>query len=241
MRRVPILAGGWLLVSLFALTAVWHFVPPTTPPLYDALCIADPYHYLVPPAGFNGNVAPHTAQKDLALDNGVQPTTEMVTDESNPQAQMIATQGTFVVPVTASSISLSIQAVPPPGVQPSNGVIDGNVYRFGASVKGVESTLTTNATVLLRTTKAAGDASPVLEHFVNGTWVPLATTSIGCANTYGATSPSLGDFAMVFPSSGAQPGSGSGSGGQGSSVWLVGGAVLLALGTAAAFAFRQRR
>ena len=187
--------GGWLvvLIAVAALVAVWRVLPTGSPPLYDGICVADPYETL------GGSPAPAPASKTFPAD-GSFPAAEIFTGESPPQAQLLMQAGTFD---NTATLTMSITAVQPPSVKPPNGTIEGNVYRFSVlSSTGAE--LQPNAQlpvyIVLRGTKSI--PAPTIDRFDGTSWTPLSTVNAGCGNTFEAQSTKLGEFAAVGPAGG---------------------------------------
>ena len=77
-----------IVVSVIALTLVWHFLPATSPPVYDGQCIANPYQTL------GGTPAPAAATKTYPK-AATFPPAEVYTSETPPQAQILMEAGTF--------------------------------------------------------------------------------------------------------------------------------------------------
>jgi hypothetical protein len=196
-RRATVITTAALLVL------VWRVSPVTAPPLYDGICIADPYR------GLGTNPAPSSATK-MYPPSGAFPTSEIVTNENPPQAQLLMTDGTFSSP--QSTLTVSITPIPAPPVQPDDGPIDGNVYRFSAMTTSGESLqpLPHNpVTLLLRATR--GSPPRTVERLDGTKWTPLQTFNSGCGDTFEAVSDRLGDFATVVTGQ-ANPPAPSGSG-----------------------------
>jgi hypothetical protein len=197
---------GWvvILVAVAALVAVWRVVPAGSPPIYDGNCIADPY------ATLGSSPAPQGATMNFPATTTPFPASEVFTGETPPQAQILMESGSFDNTV---AVTISVDPVAAPAVKPSNGDIEGNVYKFSAvNAAGVAVTPRSNAqlTIVLRGTKSV--PPPVIDRFNGTTWTPLTTQNSGCGNTFLALSTQLGDFAAVAPSgtSPSQPAAGGG-------------------------------
>lgn len=189
-----------VVVAAVALVGTWRLLPPATPPIYDGSCPVTPYLSL------HGSPPAQGASKVVQVVSGDIPTAEVVTPEENgPQAQMLVTQGTFVLPPGTPSVTLTITPVDPPAPLPPDGKIDGNVYRFSATTDtGKALTPTQPVSLLLRAT-SVGKPSRVIEHYNGSRWTPLSTSTVGCADTYYVTTTQLGDYAAVMPGSTAAP------------------------------------
>jgi hypothetical protein len=222
--------GGWvvILVAVAALTAVWRVLPAGSPPIYDGNCIADPYRLL------GGSPAPQAASRVFPASKAF-PTSEVFTGETPPQAQILIQGGSFD---NTTAVTVSITPVPPPAAKPRNGVIEGNVYKFGAlTPTDTELEPKAGVTIVLRATRSV--PSPVIDRFNGTSWIPLATLNSGCGNTFELTSTQMGEFAAVGPAAASQP-PGSGSGFPVAAI--VGGlAVLLLVAVVALFSLERGR
>ena len=226
---------GWtvILVSLVALTLVWRFLPEGSPPIYDGQCIADPYVTL----GDSPPAQPATKTFPAAT---TFPASEVLTGETPPQAQVLMEAGTFD---NSTPVTVSITPVVAPAAKPSNGTIQGNVYRFSAlSASGAELEPASAALavfVILR--GLTSSPAPVIDRFNGTSWTPLSTLNAGCGNTYEVTSTQLGKFAAVNPAGSTTPPPAS-SGGGVSGVAIIGAlAVLLIIAVVVLFTLDRRR
>ena len=195
-RRHAILV---LALAVAALAITWRVMPNAAPPVYDGLCTADPYRLL------GSNPAPDPASKTYAATASFQ-TSEFTTSENPAQAQVLMTDGTFVSP--DASFTVSITPVSPPAIAPSDGQIDGNVYRLTAMTDtGTPLEPKQPITIVLRATRSSPPRT--MERFDATAWKPLQTFSEGCGDTFEATTDRTGDFAMVVT---GQPPANSGGG-----------------------------
>jgi len=195
-RRVALIA---IPTALTALLALWRLLPASTPPIYDGLCIADPYHLV------GGTPAPTSATKTYPT--GEPATDEVRTSENPAQADLLFMSGTFSTP--GSSLTVSIAPVWRPAAQPAKGHIDGNVYRVDVSSAGAPVKPSQSFTLLLRATKS--NRARTMERLDGSTWTPLKTFVAGCGDTFEAASTRIGDFALVVTGGGGgtqSPGSG---------------------------------
>lgn len=171
--------------SAVALVLVWRLLPTASPPLYDGVCIADPYRHL------GSTPAPTSATSSFS---GSQfPAAEVLTTETPAQAQILMMAGTFSA---ASSITVAIQPVAPPAPPPDGRTQDGNAYQITATAGGqqLQPSSANPATIVLRGTGASG--SLVLYVNSGSGWQPLKTFNLGCGVTFEAVSPKLGYFAL---------------------------------------------
>ncbi|MBV8527744.1 MAG: hypothetical protein JOZ75_05470 [Candidatus Dormibacteraeota bacterium] len=223
---------AWVAIgaSAVALLMVWRLLPAASPPLYDGICIADPYRHL------GGNPAPTSATSSFP---GAQfPAAEVLTSETPAQAQVLMMAGTFSA---ASSISVTVQPVAPPAPPPPGKTQDGNAYQITATSGGqqVQPSSSDPATIVLRGSGASG--SLVLYVDPGGGWQPLKTFNLGCGFTFEAVSPKLGYFAL-FRSAGSAGTSSSGGGFPiGIVIAILGALIVLATIVLARFAAARRR
>ena len=135
------------------------------------------------------------------------PLVALATGEQPPQAQVFATDGTLILPSGTTSIRMSIKPVEPASL-PTDGTIDGNVYRIRvANQAGLALTApaANDVTIVLRS--PGGGSDPRIEQLVAGTWTPLATDDAGFGSSFIAIVTSFGDFAIVTGTAPARPSS----------------------------------
>jgi hypothetical protein len=183
------------------------------PPLYDGVVPVGPYLWLNPGAGQQGGAQGATAT--IPVDNGQNDLVALATAESLPQAQLLATPGALVLAPGATSMSVSIQPVPVPGL-PTDGVLASNVYRFVVKDQnGSDATARASAkvSIVLRSADTAL-LSGIVERWDGSKWTPLKTAPPGVNGAYLAVITGFGDYAVVRPigagTSGA-PGASSGA------------------------------
>lgn len=193
------LAWGALAAATIGLVVLWRVLPAAAPPLYDGLCVPDPYRLL------GHTPAPSSATQTFPGTNF--PAAEVLTSESPSQAQILMQAGTFSAP---STITVTVTPEAPPAPPPPGMTQDGNAYRIVATAAGqsLQPGSQTPVTVVLR---GAGGSSALTLAVHNGSgWRQLRTFNVGCGFTFEAVSPSMGDFALFRPSSGGSGGSSSG-------------------------------
>lgn len=215
--------------SAVALVLVWRLLPASSPPLYDGVCIADPYRHL------GGTPAPTSASSSFS---GSQfPTAEVLTTETPAQAQVLMMAGTFSA---ASPITVAIQPVAPPAPPPRGKAQDGNAYQITATAGGqqLQPNSQDPATIVLRGSGASG--SLVLYVNSGSGWQPLKTFNLGCGFTFEAVSPKLGYFAL-FRTAGSSGTASNGGFPVGIVVAIVGVLVVVATLVLARFAAGRRR
>jgi hypothetical protein len=186
--------------ALGILAILWRVDPNASPPVYDGVCFADPYRFV------GSSPAPASVSKTFPASNSFGPVAVLNMAENPAQAQMILTAGTFLSPNAAFTVSIA--PVPAPAITPSDGQIDGNVYRFTANTSsGMPLGPREPVTIILRATRS--DPPRSLERFDGTSWKPLQTFAEGCGDTFAATADRLGDFAVVIT---RQPPANSGGG-----------------------------
>jgi hypothetical protein len=196
-RRLGLLVA-WAALAILAI--LWRLDPNASPPVYDGVCFADPYRFV------GSSPTPASVSKTFPPSSSFGPVAVLNMAENPAQAQMILTAGTFSSPNAAFTVSIA--PVPPPAIAPSDGHIDGNVYRLTANTfLGTPLSPKEPVTIILRATRS--DAPRSLERFDGTAWKPLQTFAEGCGDTFAATSDRLGDFAMVIT---RQPPANSGGG-----------------------------
>ena len=104
--------------------------PLATPPLYDGVVVVQPYVFVNPPAVKPGGAKGASAH--LALSGSKSPLVALATPEQPPQAQVVAGDGTLVLPATATALDVSITPLDPSvdTAAASTARVLGNVYRF---------------------------------------------------------------------------------------------------------------
>jgi len=178
-------------------------IAPVAAPLFDALTVLGPYHYLVPTAGQSG--APTSATVTEQLADGASPGFNAATNESPPQAQLIAAPGAFQLPPGSTSVTVTIKPIAPP-VPSTVGAILGNVYEYAvADQNGVQLSTKagTDVTLVLRAPDATTEA--VVAQFANGAWTQIASSPAGTPAFFLGTTGTFGDFALVATSGGFGP------------------------------------
>ena len=185
---LAVLATGFVLVVAAQLIA-----PLRSPPLYDGVVIEEPYRYLSPPPGQPGS--PTSYEQTLPLDGGASPSAVAATQESPPQAQMIADTGAFTLPLGTTNIVASIGAVLPPNA-PSSGSILGNVYRFSVTnQEGTPLIASTAVTIVLRA--PSGSIQPIVARYTGSAWQELQTEHAGQQDLWLANTTQLGDLTLI--------------------------------------------
>lgn len=193
-RSVP------LLLAFLLLTAVWLVLTPARVPLYDGLPTPNTYLYLHPPPGQPDLGPPGAARAVVAIVGGKSAVTKIHTDDpTEPQAYLVLQYSALKVPATARRVTLTIDAVTPPVRAPKRRVIDGNVYRFAATLPdGSPVSLQPghSAVVELLGTGASGTA--VVARFSAGRWLVLSTSTLSGQGYFLARTTRLGEFTLIL-------------------------------------------
>ena len=214
MRRPRTRALLALVGSASLLGLVWLALPTGGPPLYDGVCVADPYAYLSPPSG-TPRLVPTSASHQVEVSGGAVVGSELNTAELPPQAELTTQPGSIIPPPGAASVTLAIQPVAPPSIRPTSGVPDGNFYLFTAlGSDGTPATFDGSRpmTVELRPSVATG-ALETIDRLDGDHWVALTTSLGGCALTMVANTTGLGTFVVMGAAVSGNSGNGDGLGG----------------------------
>jgi hypothetical protein len=171
------------------------------PAIYDGLPIGTPpYRYLDPPPGTPKTPPPSTVSAHVVLaDNpaGV----SLSTKEPKPQADVSVPTQLLIVPAGVTTVTVSVGPVQPPPAAPSDGRIDGNVYRIDVlSPSGQHLVMQPGAgsvfPVRLRGTGSLRE--PHVESYANGVWTRLAFTHPE-TGIFSFQPSQPGRFALVLP------------------------------------------
>jgi hypothetical protein len=188
---------GWALIALGLVTAVAAQLtaPLGSPPLYDGVVVVEPYLWLDPPPDHPGGAEGNTAT--VEIDAGGSALLALATPELAPQAQVFGAPGSLVLTPGATSINVSILPVAPPSL-PSDGYIDGNVYRFEVTDQAGQA-ITADPSALVSVVMRAADetlANAKIERFDGVEWEVLETSPAGLTG-FLAVVTTFGDFAVV--------------------------------------------
>ena len=227
------LAGGLAILIGTLLAFGVQALAPVGVPLYDGVVVAEPYRYLHPTGQQPGN--PTSFSSAPTVQGVVSPLLAAATTEAPPQAQLIAQRDAFQLTPGATNLQVSIAPIEPPSVPPDQ-PIAGNVYRISVTdqagaalqIKPCQGCVT----LLLRGPETL-EAGRLLR-FADGAWTDVNAIHNSMTGMYQWNATGLGDFAIVSATGGEA--------GLGLDRILVfgGGAVILGLLFAAAWAFRRR-
>ncbi len=183
------------------LVGVAQWISPLgAPPLYDGVTTVAPYLWLLPPAGAAGGAQGATGTSGVAA--GTNRLIAIATPELQPQAQLFATPGAFVLPAGTTSIKLSIEPVLPQAL-PTDGHIEGNVYRISVDNQaGVPLVAPASAEVTVGLRGPYTTPNQVIAVDDGTGWHKLKTDDAGFAASYLAVVTGGGDYAMVAPGPG---------------------------------------
>jgi hypothetical protein len=173
--------------------------PLAAPPLYDGVVVVQPYVYVNPPAGKPGGSKGASAH--VSMNGPKNAVVALATPEQPPQAQIVAGDGTLVLPPSSTAIDVSITPLNPSveaGVAGAARIL-GNVYAINLiDQNGVPATAPASGlvTVVLRAPEDAVGAQ--VGQVVDGAWLPLKSEPM-FGSTWVAVVTSFGDFAVIVP------------------------------------------
>jgi hypothetical protein len=193
---------GWLLVLAGgALALALQVAAPVGVPLYDGVVIPDPYVYLHPSGDEPGDPSSYTATEDVT--GGKSPVFAAATEESPPQAQLVAMEDAFQLNPGTTSLNVSITPVDPVA-PPTSGTIAGNVYRFAVTDNAGQPVAPKPCeacrTLVIRAPDGVTEGR--VQHFADGAWADVRTDHAGFAAMYQSNLEALGDFAVVTGATG---------------------------------------
>ena len=193
-----------LILGALLIAASQRLAAVASPPLYDGVVVADPYRYLAPLPNQAGS--PTSAKVSQPVVGGSSPAIAGSTDESPPQAQLVASPDLFAVTPATTALTLTIDPVPPQTPLPST-PIAGNAYRFAVTDQtGAPVALRQGArvSVVLRAPNGILDATIIRN--TGGGWQSVPTGAAGQPGIFLFNTDALGDFALVSnPVSGFDP------------------------------------
>ena len=229
-------ALGWLAVLAgLGLALAVQRIAPVGVPLYDGVIVPEPYRYLHPVGDQPGE--PTSADTTKNVQGNQTPVFAVATDEQPPQAQLVVQEDAFQLPPGATALHVTITPVDPT-VQPTEGAIAGNVYRFAVTTTDGQA-LPPKSCDSCRTMVIRGPdnlTEGTIAHLENGAWVNVATLHAGIAAMFQTNANAMGDYAILA-------GSGGGDGGNGGADLLLFSGIALALffvAVAVLFWYRRR-
>ena len=226
-----------LVIGLLLMLAVQlpsHRLPAA---LYDGVITEDPYRYLQPPPGGQGDPTPATTSAQV--DSGSVGQLFAATLESPPQAQVISEPGALVLRDGATSVTLTITPVVPTAL-PTSGRLAGNAYRIAVTDQtGAAVTIRPGSLVTLVLRGDRPPASGTIAQFVGGAWQALPSDIGGLPDLFSTNMTSFGDFGVLDTAAAASgsaaptaaPSSAPTARDQGQPPWLL--IILIAVGAAA--------
>jgi hypothetical protein len=182
-----VLAAGLVLVAAAHLAA-----PAAIMPLYDGVSTQEPYRYVTPGPAQDGS--PFSYEATVPAGGGLSPAIPARTDESPPQAQLVAPAGAFRIGPGVTSMAVTIEPLAP---EPATGVV-GNAYAIRiADQDGVIAPVvpSVGVTVILRSPHGVQDG--IIARLEDGAWVPIHTEAAGPPHLYIANPDVLGTFAIL--------------------------------------------
>ncbi len=201
-------------------------------PLYDGVGYPDEaYRYVTPPPGYRQTPPPTSAMAPSPVRGG-RVTQDLVaaTDEQGSQASVYVPAAALSLPAGTVTATVRLTVAPlAPDTEPSDGLVDGNVYLTSlVSDAGTVAFYAGDAVARITLRDArAGSTPPTMEYRASASsgWTDLDTSQVG-ADIYAATFRGPGQYALVQPrphtAAAARP-----AGGPGQLPLVLGGAVLL--------------
>lgn len=164
-------------------------------PLFDGVVVVDPYRYLSPPSGGEGS--PTSGKGTFPIEAGKSPSFAVYTSETPPQAELLAKGGELAVGSGTSSVTVTIDPVPPAGS--SSQAVAGNVYRFAVvDQSGAALELAAGQTITLAMRGPPGTAvDATIARFADGAWQPVKTAPSGLQDLFLTNAEAFGDFAVL--------------------------------------------
>jgi hypothetical protein len=190
-------AAGSIAMGLLVAVGAQLARPLATPPLYDGVVVVAPYVYVNPPAGQPGGAT--GASEHLAMIGHTAPQVVAGTPEQPAQAQLVARQGSLVLPSTATSIDVRITPLDPrvDAGAPGAASILGNVYRITiVDQDGHAATAPASALVSVVLRAPSDIPGAQLGLLVQNAWQPLKSDA-GFGSTFVTVATRFGDFAVI--------------------------------------------
>ena len=179
--------------------------PLATPPLYDGVLVVAPYVWVNPPPGQPGGAQGSSAH--LRMLGHTAPQVVAGTPEEPAQAQIVAQQGSLVLPSSATSIDVGITPLDPQVDAGATGAgqVLGNVYRITiVDQDGHVATAPASALVSVVLRSPSDVQGAQLGLLVGNAWQPQKTED-GFQSELLTVATRFGDFAVIVP--GAAPSS----------------------------------
>jgi len=198
---VKVARATLVLVAGAGLAIAAQAAAPVGVPLYDGVVVQEPYRYLEPGSGEDGNPTSAMLQTEPAGKDGLSKPFVAATQEYPPQAQLIAASGAFM---TTAGAELVVKIEPiRPTTQPAGSRIAGNVYRIAVlDASGSAAAIDPQhpPTVSLRVPVEVTTAK--LARATADGWEALPTEHGGLFGLFASEATVLGDFALITPDTG---------------------------------------
>jgi hypothetical protein len=179
-------------IGLAIATAAQLLVPGGGPPLYDGVVVQEPYRYLSPQPGQEGD--PTSYRETLPVEGGKNPAIAASTQEVPPQAQLIAAPGALELPAGATIVTVAIEPVAP--AVPAD--VQGNVYRVQVTDQAGDVIAPAAGAVPKIVLRAPSDLQQARIARLSGTtWQDLPTQHGGQPGIYVANPTAFGDFGVL--------------------------------------------
>jgi len=175
--------------------AATQLVAPVISPLFDGVVVNDPYRYLSQPPGADGS--PTAADTSVPIQGTVSPAFAAYTQETPPQAELLAHGGELQLDATDTGLRVTIDPIPPASGE-ANPKIVGNIYRFVVTDQAGDAVpLLPGQTITLALRSPAGlAAGGVISRFADGAWQPQVTQPSGLPDFLITNTDAFGDFAI---------------------------------------------
>ncbi|MEO8251631.1 MAG: hypothetical protein ABI978_00180 [Chloroflexota bacterium] len=179
-----------------AIASIAQGVVPLASPLFDGVVVADPYRYLAPPSGAAGS--PTSAAATVKIANGASPAFAVYTDETPPQAELLAHGGELSLRAGTTALKVTIDPITPPSTTPAV-ALAGNVYRFTVTDQsGAALAVVAGQTITLAMRGPDGiSADSSIARLENGAWQAQPTGPSGLQNFLLTNTAAFGDFAIL--------------------------------------------
>lgn len=192
-------AAASLALGLLVAATAQLMSPLATPPLYDGVVVVAPYVYVNPPPGQPGGA--QGTSEHLRMSGHTAPQVVAATAEQPAQAQLVAQQGSLVLPATAISIDVTITPLDPQVDARAAGaaLVLGNVYRIRiVDQDGNAATAPASALVSVVLRAPSDVPGAQLGLLVGRSWQPLKSEA-GFGSTFVTVATRFGDFAVIVP------------------------------------------
>jgi hypothetical protein len=210
-------------------------------PLYDGVGTDQPYRYVDRPSGTRVTPKPTVAKASFKVTSPASTEAGYANSgEIGPQISIYVPSGAFAPHAGAKSVTVVATPLAPAGRRPSDGHVDGNVYRLTAfDDKGPLAVVGHGGSALTVQMRSVNSLSPqpFFEIRLGDRWSHSPTIRAG-QDIYQTTVSSLGDVALVRPPT---PSASGGPGLLATLLFAAGVSLLVLTGVIALVRSRRRR